>query len=131
MYTKNYGQGGQWLLGNIVKQLGTTMSEVRLEDGWKVRKHADQLRSRIMAESTPPVVEAEIDDTYDARIPRQNETEPSVNPDNTPPPDSELSTSDNVMSDDSATQDTSDTHDTPHNKSEGGTVVEQDLSSTT
>ena len=108
------------------------MFEVQLEDGWKVRKHADQLRSRTMAEFTPPpVVEAEIDDTYDAGIPRQNETEPSVNPDNTPPPDSELSTSDNVTSDDSTTQDTSDTHDTPHNESEGGTVVvEQDLSST-
>ena len=89
-----------------------------------MRKHADQLRLRTNAESTPsPVREAEIDDSYDARIPRQSETEPSVNQDNATPPNSNLSMSDSVISDDPSKQDTTDTIDTPHNESEGETVV--------
>ena len=77
-----------------------------------MRKHADQLRLRTNAESTPsPVREAEIDDSYDARIPQQTE------------PNSNLSMSDSVISDDPSKQDTTDTIDTPHNESKGETVV--------
>ena len=125
VYAKNYGQGVQWLPGKIVKILGATMFEVQLEDGRKVRKHADQLRSRTSTVSTSPPVESE--DLYDARIPRQSNTEPSVNQSDTTPPDSaEQSNFDNSTSNDSNTHDTSDSFDTPHDASEDDTIVEQE-----
>ena len=102
--------------------------EVQL-DGRKVRKHADQLRSRTHSESTSPVVEeAEIDNPYDARIPRQSDTEPSVNQSNATPHSTQPSSSNDQISNVLSTFNTSNSFDTPHNANENDTVVEQNAS---
>ena len=129
VYAQNYGQGVRWLPGKIVKMLGTTMFEVQLGNGKKVCRHADQLRSRTNSEFTPPVVEeAEIDDPYDARIPRLNDSEPSVNQSKTTSPDSAEPPNPNDSISDNPSMQKSDSADTPHEASENDTVVEQDSS---
>ena len=47
MYVKNFTSGDRWLKGKIVKILGTNMYSVLLNDGSNVRKHADQMRTRV------------------------------------------------------------------------------------
>ena len=130
MYAKNYGQGVQWLHGKIVKMLGTTIFEVQLENGRKVRKHVNQLKSRTHSKSTSPVVEeAEIDDLHDARILRQSDTEPSVNQSNETPDSTQPSNCNDPISNDLSTHDMFNSFDTPHNANEDDKVVEQNASS--
>ena len=79
VYVKNYRSGKQWLPGTIVKTLGNTMFEVELTDGGRVRKHADQMRTRApltaVAHGEP---EDDIDDSLDANITSEDrETSPS------------------------------------------------------
>ena len=47
VYVKNYGPGPKWLPGNIVETEGSVMYQIQLSDGRMVRRHADQLRSRV------------------------------------------------------------------------------------
>ena len=80
VYARNYGPGVMWLPGEIVSGLGSTMYEVQLTDGRKVRKHADQLRSRIQVVPVAGDVEGETDseiDDFDARIPHSDNTTPA------------------------------------------------------
>ena len=76
VYVKNYGSGNPWLPGKVTNKLGSTMYGVLLNDGRSVRKHADQMRSRI--ENDNPVdnsVEMNVDDndSFEMRVPRTNE----------------------------------------------------------
>ena len=62
--------------GKVTNKLGSTMYGVLLNDGRSVRKHADQMRSRI--ENDNPVdnsVEINVDDndSFEMRVPRTNE----------------------------------------------------------
>ena len=47
VYAKNHGSGDAWLPGKITAIHGSMLFTVQLEDGRIVRKHTDQLRSRI------------------------------------------------------------------------------------
>ena len=47
VYVKNYGPGPKWLPGNVVETEGSVMYQIQLPDGRRVRRHADQLRSRV------------------------------------------------------------------------------------
>ena len=62
---KDYGPGVMWLPGEMVSCLGSTMYEVQLMDGRKVRKHADQLRSRIQVVPAADDVGGESDSEID------------------------------------------------------------------
>jgi translation initiation factor IF-1 len=87
VYARNYGPGVRWLPGEIVSNIGSTMYEVKLTDGRRVRKHADQLRSRVRvapdAGDVGEGTESDIDD-FDARIPRSDNSDNSTpaDPDN-------------------------------------------------
>ena len=55
VYVRNYGPGPKWLPGVVVKLQGSVLLEVRLEDGRIVRRHVDQLRSRVgVSLESPP-----------------------------------------------------------------------------
>ena len=48
VYVKNYGSGPRWLPGKVVVGTeGSIMYQIQLSDGRTVRRHADQLRSRV------------------------------------------------------------------------------------
>ena len=47
VYAKSYGSGASWLPGKITAVHGAMLFTVQLENGRIVRKHTDQLRSRI------------------------------------------------------------------------------------
>ena len=47
VYAKNYVRGPRWLPGTITERLGSVMYGLLLENGQRVRKHADQLKLRI------------------------------------------------------------------------------------
>ena len=47
VYARNYGQGLKWLPGEIVEKQGSTLYTVLLTDGRRVRKHMDQLMTRV------------------------------------------------------------------------------------
>ena len=47
VYARNYGQGPKWLPGEIVEKQGSTLYTVLLTDGRRVRKHTDQLMTRV------------------------------------------------------------------------------------
>ena len=61
VYARNYGAGLPWLPGKVVEKLGTVMYRILLEDGRKVRKHADQLKHRVMEPSAEPDSDFELD----------------------------------------------------------------------
>ena len=61
--------------GEIASSLGSTMYEVQLADGQKVRKHADQLKSRIPVESGASSTGEETDSEFDARIPHSDDSD--------------------------------------------------------
>ena len=91
VYAKNYGPGVLWLPGEIVSNIGSAMYEVKLTNGRRVRKHADQLRSRIRVVQNAGDVNEEADsdiDDFDARIPH---SDTSANSDNPSPADSDNS----------------------------------------
>ena len=46
VYARNYGQGPRWLLGQVVEIAGSVVYTIQLEDGWRVKRHAEQLRKR-------------------------------------------------------------------------------------
>ena len=76
VYIKKYGSGNPWLPGKVTNKLCSTMYGVLLNDGRSVRKHADQMRSRI--ENDSPVdnsVKMNVDDnnSFEMRVPRTNE----------------------------------------------------------
>ena len=75
IYAKNYGSGLPWLPGKVVEKLGTVMYRVLLENGQKVRKHADQLKHRMVE---PPVEETPDEVAVDLPF----STEVSITPDN-------------------------------------------------
>ena len=50
VYVQNYGPGAKWLPGEVSGVLGSTMFEVKLTDGRTIRRHADQMWSRVPAE---------------------------------------------------------------------------------
>ena len=54
MPIKNYGYGNTWLPGKIVAVHGSLRVTVKLTDGGSVRKHFDQLRSRVESHNTRP-----------------------------------------------------------------------------
>ena len=47
VYARNYGPGDMWLPGKVMEIQGSTLHTVLLEDGRSVRRHTDQLRSRV------------------------------------------------------------------------------------
>ena len=51
MYARDYGKGPSWLPGTVTATIGSAMYEVLLDGGSKVRKHIEQLRSRLSADS--------------------------------------------------------------------------------
>ncbi len=51
VYAKNYGTGPMWLPGTVKQTIGSTMYEVRLNDGNTMRRHIKQLRPRYQPES--------------------------------------------------------------------------------
>ena len=82
VYAQNYGPGAKWLPGQVSGTLGSTMFEAMLIDGRKVRRQADQLRSRAPAVVVTQVVNGNSDeeDDFDVRIPNTKEnTETSTN----------------------------------------------------
>ena len=46
VYVRNYGQGPRWLLGQVVEIAGSVVYTIQLEDGRRVKRHAEQLRKR-------------------------------------------------------------------------------------
>ena len=46
VYARNYGQGPRWLLGQVVEIAGSVVYTIQLEDGRRVKRHAEQLRKR-------------------------------------------------------------------------------------
>ena len=107
VYVKNYRSGEQWLPGTIVKTLGNTMFEVELTDGGRVRKHADQMRTRAsltaVAHGEP---EDDIDDSLDANITSGDRE--------TSPPPHERSTSNTDSTNDDSTHDDRTNADSSH-----------------
>ena len=75
VYAKNYGSGNPWLPGKVTSKLGSTMYSVLLNDGRNVRKHADQIRSRVERDQSDSPVErnSDTDDSLEMRVPRTNE----------------------------------------------------------
>ena len=77
VYARNYATGDKWLPGKIVQTIGSTMYDVLLDDGRKVRKHADQLRSRVPVEvisnSDNESDASDEGDVFDARIPHSED----------------------------------------------------------
>ena len=47
VYAKNYGIGPVWLPGIVTKLDGAVTYHIQLEDGRDIRRHADQLRTRV------------------------------------------------------------------------------------
>ena len=47
VYAKNYGSGPGWLPGKVVEVVGAVLFTVLLEDGRQIRRHAEQLQSRV------------------------------------------------------------------------------------
>ena len=120
----NYGPGVKWLPGKVSGTLGSALFEVILSDGRKIRRHADQFRSRTSAatvtQGTDGQAEAEEDDP-DMTIPNTEESisdpepEQSVaNPDETETPRVNEGSNDESPRDTSASS--------PHATSEGDTV---------
>ena len=52
MYARNYSPGPMWLPGEIVEKQGSTLYTVLLTDGRRVRKHTDQLMTRVRPAAT-------------------------------------------------------------------------------
>ena len=95
VYAKNYGSGLPWLPGKVVKKLGTVMYRVLLENGQKVRKHADQLKHRMVespVEKTPDEVAVDLPLSTEVSITPDN-SEATGPDDPVPDQDSEQSTS--------------------------------------
>ena len=71
VYVKNYASGNPWLQGKV---LGMTMYSVLLNDGKNVRKHADQMRTRV-ANSITSNTSAELDpdDSLEMQVPQIHE----------------------------------------------------------
>ena len=47
VYARNYSSGPKWLPGVVVGVEGSVVFEVQLGDGRVIRRHVDQLRSRV------------------------------------------------------------------------------------
>ena len=63
VYVKNYGSGPRWLPGKVVSTEGSAMYQIQLSDGRTVRRHADQLHSRVDdGESHSPT--SDMEDSY-------------------------------------------------------------------
>ena len=52
VYARNYSTGPTWIPGTVTKVNGSVTYHVQLDDGREIRRHADQLRSRV-GDSTP------------------------------------------------------------------------------
>ena len=52
MYARNYSPGPMWLPGEIMEKHGSTLYTVLLTDGRRVRKHTDQLMTRVRPAET-------------------------------------------------------------------------------
>ena len=52
VYARNYSPGPMWLPGEIVEKQGSTLYTVLLTDGRRVRKHTDQLMTRVRPAET-------------------------------------------------------------------------------
>ena len=59
MYAKNYGSGNAWSPGKVTAVHGSMLVTVKLLDGRSVRKHFDQLISRVESHETGPEVDCE------------------------------------------------------------------------
>ena len=59
VYAKNYGSGNAWLPGKVTAVHGSMLVTVKLLDGRSVRKHFDQLISRVESHETSPEVDCE------------------------------------------------------------------------
>ncbi len=59
VYAKNYGAGPMWLPGTVETTIGSTMYEVRSNDGNTMRRHIEQLRPRCQPESADQHVNPE------------------------------------------------------------------------
>ena len=86
--------------GKVTSKLGSTMYSVLLNDGRNVRKHADQIRSRMENDQSDSSVErySDIDDSLEMRVPRTNEQSDS-NDDATVELNSGESTSTTIIAD--------------------------------
>ena len=57
VYAKNYGSGNAWLPGKVTAVHGSMLVTVKLLDRRSVRKHFDQLISRVKSRETSPEVD--------------------------------------------------------------------------
>ena len=75
VYVNNYATGNSWLPGKVTSKLGSTMYNVLLNDGRNVRKHADQMRSRIENNqgNNAASMNSDTDDSFEMRVPRTSE----------------------------------------------------------
>ena len=47
VYARNYGAGPLWLPGLVMGVRGSAMFDIQMSDKWVIRRHLDQLRSRV------------------------------------------------------------------------------------
>ena len=52
VYARNYGPGDMWLPGKVTGIQGSALHTVLLQDGRSVRRHTDQLQSRVEKENS-------------------------------------------------------------------------------
>ena len=57
VYTQNYSSGLRWLPGVVVGLCGSAMYEVQLSGNQVIRRHVDQLRSRVSSSDSDSTVE--------------------------------------------------------------------------
>ncbi len=77
VYAKNYVKGPRWLPGTITERLGSVMYGLLLENGQRVRKHADQLKLRMEPdnEADPDIPTDDSDQLDSGMEPDGNETD--------------------------------------------------------
>ena len=93
VYARNYGPGEVWLPGKVTNIQGSTLHTVLLRDGRSVRRHTDQLRSRVESENATENGAQSNDDfeysvTQDSQeSPSPDETTSEQEPESTDPPE--------------------------------------------
>ena len=80
MYAKNYGSGDSWLPGKITAVHGSMLFTVQLEDGRMVRKHTDQLRSRVESSQETSVTTDSVEDGNELDLPESEHQEVQETP---------------------------------------------------
>ena len=86
VYARNYAQGDHWLPGKIIELHGNVMFTVLLEDGRKVKKHADQIIIRTEAynqgaeSADDDIIEDHTVITEDTSVPVDDHSPPAQGP---------------------------------------------------